>query len=195
MSKDNEDKDFTVADHVSKDKLKVIQETFDIYSDEAIEIKRKANLKNISSTPKTPESKPVEAKSADFEMPEQEPVQVKKEKASKFSVDPNLGNNNAAIIKKIIFEIDSIENLNPNLQKNIKRLMNSVTKQEVSKLIEEIEREKDKFLTDSGSVLGKMSSTEKNTLERKLAENEVAKEVIEINLSAILAGLNKLVID
>jgi hypothetical protein len=195
MSKDNEDKDFTVADHVSKDKLKVIQETFDIYSDEAIEIKRKANLKNISSTPKTPESKPVEAKSADFEMPEQEPVQVKKEKASKFSVDPNLGNNNAAIIKKIIFEIDSIENLNPNLQKNIKRLMNSVTKQEVSKLIEEIEKEKDKFLTDSGSVLGKMSSTEKNTLERKLAENEVAKEVIEINLSAILAGLNKLVID
>jgi hypothetical protein len=195
MSKDNEDKDFTVADHVSKDKLKVIQETFDIYSDEAIEIKRKANLKNISLTPKTPESKPVEAKSADFEMPEQEPVQVKKEKASKFSVDPNLGNNNAAIIKKIIFEIDSIENLNPNLQKNIKRLMNSVSKQEVSKLIEEIEKEKDKFLTDSGSVLGKMSSTEKNTLERKLAENEVAKEVIEINLSAILAGLNKLVID
>jgi hypothetical protein len=193
MSKDNEDKDFTVADHVSKDKLKVIQETYDIYSDDAVEIKRKANLKNISSTPKPPEAKPIETKTIEVELPETEPV--KKEKKSKFSVDGGLDNNNAAIIKKIIFEIDSIENLNPNLQKNIKRLMNSVTKQEVNKLIEEIEKEKDKFLTDSGSVLGKMSNTEKNTLERKLAENEVAKEVIEINLSAILAGLNKLVID
>jgi hypothetical protein len=193
MSKDEEEnKDLTVPDNLSKDKLKVIQETYNIYSDESVEIKRKANLANTGLPAKQGEAKKTEPRpeadllASDSESPKKEM------KKSKFTTEKSENN---AIIKKIIFEIDSIENLNPDLQRNIKRLMNSVTKQEVSKLIEEIEREKDKFLTDNSSILGKMSNSEKNALERKLAENEVSREVTEINLSAIISGLNKLVID
>lgn len=181
MSKDDKDKnkDFTVSEHLSNDKLKMIQDTYDIYSDEAIEVKRKAaETKPVTDNLKTPEPSPPR----------------KEGKKSKFAYEP-IAETKKAGSNKIITDIESIENLNPDLQKNIKRLVNSVTKQEVNKLIDEIEKEKDKFLTKNNSILGKMSNTEKMALERKMAETEVSKEVTEVNLTAILSGLNNLNID
>jgi hypothetical protein len=193
MSKDNEDKDFTVADHVSKEKLKMIQETYNIYSEDAVEVKRKSNLN------KTPEGKPAESKAPDVKkqvtedlvIPEAPPKEPKK---SKFNYDPEFAGKGSGP-KKIITDIESVENLNPELQKNLKKLMNPGTKQEVNKLFEEMEKEKDKFLTKNTGVLGKMSNAEKTTLERKMAETEVPREVTEVNLSAIISGLKNIKID
>jgi hypothetical protein len=154
---------------INKDKLKAVENTFDTYSDSKFEQKNKVSDQR---------------KKANSELNDEIDKLISSGGTSQ----------KKSLVKKIAFEIESIDDLSPELQKNIKKLMNGVSKDEVNKLINEIENEKEKLFSDKG-VFGKMSSGEKATLEKKLEEYEVPKEILEVNVSAILSCLNNLVID
>lgn len=95
--------------------------------------------------------------------------------------------------KKINFDVNSIDNLPPELQDTIKKLLKSSnTRSEVSTLIKEIEVQKDSFLKKQNGMFGLMNEKELEILGKKLAETEVSKEVTEINLTAIVSCLNNI---
>ena len=104
MSKDQEDKEFTVADHVSKEKLRMIQDTYSIYSEDAIEVKHKTGTNNPAPGPKPAETKPPEVKgTGNLIIPE--PEAPKKEiKKSKFSYDPGIETKSSCSCKLIRFK-------------------------------------------------------------------------------------------
>lgn len=94
-------------------------------------------------------------------------------------------------VKKISFDVNSIENLTPELQDTIKKLLKSDnTRSEVASLIKEIELQKDKFLKKQDGLFGMINEKELEILEKKLAETEVNQEVTELNLTAIVSCLN-----
>lgn len=94
-------------------------------------------------------------------------------------------------VKKINFDVNSIENLTPELQDTIKKLLKSDnTRSEVASLIKEIELQKDKFLKKQDGLFGMINEKELEILEKKLAETEVNQEVTELNLTAIVSCLN-----
>jgi hypothetical protein len=131
-----------------EDKKKIIEKTYDIYSDESVVFSEKKDVSKKTSSH-----------------------------------------------KKINFDVTSIENLTPELQESIKRLLiSNNTKSEVSKLIKEIEIEKNKFLKKQDGLFGRMNEKEMEILERKLAETEVNQEVTEVNLTAIVSCLNNMMI-
>lgn len=96
-------------------------------------------------------------------------------------------------VKKITFEEEKIDNLVPEIQDIIKKLLdNNITKNQVSKLIKELELEKDKFLKRKNGLFGNLSEKEIEILDKKLAETEVSQEVTEANLAAIVSCLNNI---
>ncbi|MFN4149483.1 MAG: hypothetical protein ACK4IX_00935 [Candidatus Sericytochromatia bacterium] len=96
-------------------------------------------------------------------------------------------------IKKITFEEEKLDNLVPEIQDIIKKLLDtSTTKNQVAMLIKELEQGKDKFLKKQDGLFGKLSDKELETLEKKLAETEVSQEVTEANLAAIVSCLNNI---
>jgi hypothetical protein len=111
----------------------------------------------------------------------------------KESKNKNLDNHEEHKIKKIVFEEEKLDNLVPEIQDIIKKLLDtSTTKNQVAKLIKELEQEKDKFLKKQDGLFGKLSDKELETLEKKLAETEVNQEVTEANLAAIVSCLNNI---
>lgn len=126
-----------------KDKKKIIEHTYEVYSDESVTFSEAKDNKKTSH-------------------------------------------------KKINFDVTSIENLSPELQDSIKKLLTTNTKSEVSKLIKEIEVEKNRFLKKQDGLFGRMNERELEILEKKLAETEVNQEVTELNLTAIVSCLNNM---
>lgn len=95
--------------------------------------------------------------------------------------------------KKINFDVHSIENLTPELQESIKSLLNSRNnKNEISRLLKEIEIEKNNFLKKQDGLFGIINEKDMEILEKKLAETEVSRKVTEINLTAIVSCLNNI---
>lgn len=185
----------SLPDHIKKDQLKAIENTYEIYSNESLEIERKSR----ETVP--PESTPSHRENIVVPPPEEivPPVPEKNfENILERVVDKAFekkSDSKKTAVKKIVFEIDSIEELTPELQNNIKKLLNNISKDEVNNLIREIEVEQEKILKGNDGIFGKLNSKEKNQLEKKLEEMEVSRDITEVNLSAILACLNKLVVE
>lgn len=163
MATEKNELDLEVSQDVLNDetKRKIIEKTYEIYSDESVNLSLK---KGVASS----------------NIAELEDNQIEHKKPIVTS-------------KKINFDVNSLENLNPELQESIKKLLTiNITRSEVSKLLKEIELEKNKFLKNQDGLFGKMSEKELELLDQKLAETEVSQEVTEVNLAAIVSCLNNL---
>ena len=162
MATEKNELDLEVSQDVLNDetKRKIIEKTYEIYSDESVNLSLK---KGVASSNVAELEDKIEHK---------KPIVTS---------------------KKINFDVQSLENLNPELQESIKKLLTiNITRSEVSKLLKEIEIEKNKFLKNQDGLFGKMSEKELELLDQKLAETEVSQEVTEVNLAAIVSCLNNL---
>lgn len=170
METDKNKIDLDLSEKILKDqgKKEVIKQTYEAYSNSDVNFLGKVSNKKDSQD-------------EDYEL--EQALNNRSSEIEKRNATP----------KKINFDVQSIENLTPELQDSIKKLLNSRnTKNEVTKLIREIEVEKNKFLKKQDGVFGKMNEREMELLEKKLAETEISQEVTEVNLTAIVSCLNNI---
>ncbi len=93
---------------------------------------------------------------------------------------------------KIYTEINSIHNLNTDLQDQIRSSMNSEKKALIQQIVNEIAKDEQDFFTKEDSILGSLKKVEKDALAKKVAEMQVPKEITEVNVSAIISCIGNI---
>ena len=89
-------------------------------------------------------------------------------------------------------EIESVNSFNPEIQKYIKQNMNSETKAKVDKLVQEMTKQEEDFFTSDNGMLGNLKKSDKETVARKMEEMKVAREITEVNVSAIMSCIDNI---
>jgi len=89
-------------------------------------------------------------------------------------------------------KVDSIKSLKPELQKPIKKLLASVPKEQIKKLINPSLEQKSRLFNDKGgsNTFGNLSDKEKSALMEKMDSWKVNEEVAEINAAISVSWLN-----
>ena len=88
-------------------------------------------------------------------------------------------------------EVDSLKALKPELQKPIRSLLSSVSKEQIKKLTNPTEEQKQRLFNKKGSnTFGELSEHEKAILIKKMDEWKVNEEVAEINASVAISWIN-----
>lgn len=88
-------------------------------------------------------------------------------------------------------EVESVKSLKPELQKPIKQLLSTVSKEQVKKLINPTEEQKGRLFNKKGAnSFGDLSEQEKAILMKKMDDWKVNEEVAEINASVAVSWVN-----
>jgi hypothetical protein len=88
-------------------------------------------------------------------------------------------------------EVESVKSLKPELQKPIKKLLSTVSKEQVKKLINPTEEQKGRLFNKKGAnTFGDLSEQEKSILMKKMDDWKVNEEVAEINASVAVSWVN-----
>lgn len=86
---------------------------------------------------------------------------------------------------------DSVKSLKPELQKPIRKLLNSVSKDQVKKLMNPTEDQKERLFNKKGAnTFGDLSDKEKTILMKKMEDWKVNEDTAEINASVSIAWVN-----
>ena len=94
-------------------------------------------------------------------------------------------------VKKVSREVDSLKSLKPELQKPIRKILDSVSKEQVQKLINPNEEQKTRLFNKKGSnTFADLSEQEKSLLMKKMDSWKVNEEVAEINASVAVSWVN-----
>lgn len=179
-----------LSSHSTKKNKQLIEDTFNLYATQKVELEesdgevthgRKSQYSISASekkaVPETIIEEPVLT-------PEPEPVVVK-------TSPPPV--QKKPIVEKILHkEIKSVENFNPELQEYVKKAMTSEKKAEVDKIMKEMVKQEEEFFTNEQSVLGSLKKADKETLTKKMEEMKVAKEITEVNVSAIISCIDNI---
>lgn len=88
-------------------------------------------------------------------------------------------------------EIDSVKSLKPELQKPIRKLLSTVSKEQVQKLMNPTEDQKQRLFNKKGSnTFGDLTDKEKTILMKKMDDWKVNEDTAEINASVSIAWVN-----
>lgn len=88
-------------------------------------------------------------------------------------------------------DVDSVKSLKPELQKPIRKLLSTVSKEQVKKLINPTEEQKSRLFNKKGAnSFGDLSEQEKAILMKKMDDWKVNEEVAEINASVSVSWVN-----
>ncbi|MBC7476237.1 MAG: hypothetical protein H7263_18280 [Candidatus Sericytochromatia bacterium] len=88
-------------------------------------------------------------------------------------------------------DVESIKSLKPELQKPIKKLLSTVSKEQVQKLINPTEEQKGRLFNKKGSnTFSDLSEQEKAILMRKMDDWKVNEEIAEINATVAVSWIN-----
>ncbi len=88
-------------------------------------------------------------------------------------------------------DVESIKSLKPELQKPIKKLLSTVSKEQVKKLINPTEEQKGRLFNKKGSnTFSDLSEQEKAILMRKMDDWKVNEEIAEINATVAVSWIN-----
>ena len=88
-------------------------------------------------------------------------------------------------------EVDSVKSLKPELQKPIRKLLSTVSKEQVRKLINPNEEQKGRLFNKKGSnTFGDLSEQEKSILMKKMDDWKVNEEIAEVNASVAISWIN-----
>jgi len=88
-------------------------------------------------------------------------------------------------------EVDSVKSLKPELQKPIRKLLSTVSKEQVRKLINPNEEQKSRLFNKKGSnTFGDLSEQEKAILMKKMDDWKVNEEIAEVNASVAITWVN-----
>lgn len=88
-------------------------------------------------------------------------------------------------------EVDSVKSLKPELQKPIRKLLSTVSKEQVKKLINPTEEQKGRLFNKKGAnTFGDLSEQEKAILMKKMDDWKVNEEIAEINASVAVSWIN-----
>ncbi|MFN8674623.1 MAG: hypothetical protein U0457_21390 [Candidatus Sericytochromatia bacterium] len=94
-------------------------------------------------------------------------------------------------VKKVNRDVDSLKSLKPELQKPIRKILSSVPKDQVKKLINPNEEQKSRLFNKKGSnTFAALSEQEKAILMKKMDNWKVNEEVAEINASVAVSWVN-----
>lgn len=94
-------------------------------------------------------------------------------------------------VKKVTRDVDSLKSLKPELQKPIRKILDSVSKEQVQKLINPNEEQKTRLFNKKGSnTFADLSEQEKSLLMKKMDSWKVNEEVAEINASVSVSWVN-----
>ncbi len=164
------------------EKKKAIEETYKLYSSQTLELTEDINAKRGMHQSRTDKAISQEIKNF---LPEE----IVPFKSNVISVKPIKEIKPAASPVKEI----TIDTLKPELQKSLKKSLDTETKDKVNKILKDMEKKGDKFFTKGeNNVFGNITNSDKTLIAKKLAEMEVTKEVTEINVSAIVSCLNNI---
>ena len=139
---------------------KVIEETYNLYSTQKVEIQDEEYKKPIRKG-----TGPLVTKKATSELVEPKPVYK---------------------------DIESVNSFNPEIQKYIKQNMNSETKAKVDKLVQEMTKQEEDFFTRDEGMLGNLKKSDKEVVAKKMEEMKVAREITEVNVSAIMSCIDNI---
>lgn len=89
-------------------------------------------------------------------------------------------------------DISSVDNLNSDLQKQVKDAMSGDNKEKIQAAMKEIELYQDKFFIEDANIFTDLKKSEKLAVEKKISEMHVAKEITEINVSAIISCIGNI---
>lgn len=167
--KEQEENKITIAANTSEEAKKLIEETYNLYTSQTVKIEEQKAVKKSVTAPLTNPEKRGTGKLSSSEI-KSEPIQSK-------------------IIYK---EITSVNNLNTELQEQMKKAMSGDNKQKIQQALKEIETHQDKFFTEEGKVFEDLSKEEIKAVEKKITEMKVNKEITEINVSAIISCIDNL---
>ncbi len=88
-------------------------------------------------------------------------------------------------------EVDSVKSLKPELQKPIRKLLSTVSKEQVKKLINPTEEQKGRLFNKKGAnTFGELSEQEKAILMKKMDDWKVNDEIAEVNASVAISWVN-----
>ena len=88
-------------------------------------------------------------------------------------------------------EVESVKSLKPELQKPIKKLLSTVSKEQVKKLINPTEEQKGRLFNKKGAnTFVDLSEQEKSILMKKMDDWKVNEEVAEINAFVAVSWVN-----
>ncbi len=168
--KEQDEYKVTIAANTSEEGKKLIEDTYNLYTSQSVTIEEQ----------KAPARKPGTAplvRKVTGEL--KDPSKVKSE--------------NIVTTSKIVYkEINSVSNLNTDLQEQVKKAMNGENKEKIKEALKEIEIHQDNFFTQEGNVFDDLSKDEVKVVEKKIAEMKVNKEITEINVSAIISCIDNL---
>lgn len=157
---------------------KLIEDTYSLYTSQTVEVEEgKREVKKFMSPSLDKETKKSPGTS-ELKMPE--PVIEETPKPT-------------PIVSRVLHkEITSIESLNPELKQQVKQAMSGENKEKIQAAIKEMEISQDKFFTEEGNIFEGLKKADVAVVEKKMAEMKVAKEVTEINVSAIISCIDNL---
>ncbi|MEK7435059.1 MAG: hypothetical protein AABZ74_18155 [Cyanobacteriota bacterium] len=94
-------------------------------------------------------------------------------------------------VKKVTRDVDSLKSMKPELQKPIRKILGSVSKDQVRKLMNPNEEQKSRLFNKKGSnTFASLSEQEKAILMKKMDSWKVNEEVAEINASVAISWVN-----
>lgn len=173
-NKEPEEQKITLSSKTSEEDKKIIEDTYSFYTSQTVKIEEEKPV--IKKKVTAPLVKKVTGKLPELDISE---IPLPKE-----YTQPQ---------QKIVYkEINSLKSLNSNLQDKVKSAMNGANAEKIKDALKEIEKSQDNFFTQEGKVFDDLSKTEMQTVEKKIAEMKVAKEITEINVSAIISCIDNL---
>lgn len=98
--------------------------------------------------------------------------------------------------KRIVFEdIKSLSDLKPEVQDKIRKLASIISEDKIRKLVNDIENERELFVSNERSIFGKTTDAEKLTIEKKLEQLKVPDEINKTNIAAIVSCLDNILVE
>ena len=182
----SEKKDVDLKRTMADQKLEAIKDTFNSYTDMNVKISedkvKQNNTKNDNSTDDEISDSQIKAIANTYDA--YTDIHLK----TRESTDP------IPKPKKIVFNIESMADLKPEVQEKIRRLTSIISEDKVRRLLKEIETEKELFSGPKG-IFGKLTQTERQTLEKRLEEFKVPDEINRANIAAIVSCLDNIIVE
>jgi hypothetical protein len=93
-------------------------------------------------------------------------------------------------------QINSIEELKPELKNTVKKLMTVIPEEKLAKLKKDMVTQREILFTrEANSAFGKLNDKDQNIIMEKMAEWEVPEDLSNLNASVILSWMNNTIKD
>lgn len=174
MSQDSEkEKKEKIVINLDQKKIQAVSDTYSLYASTDVEIGSDSKVKKVHLDEKHQDRKVASVETEKEEIKLMYPVDdvPKKQPVNK--------------------DLTSVKSLKPELQKPLRNIMNSIPKDQIKKLVNPNEEQKNRLFTKQGAnSFTSLSEQDKALLIKKMDSWKVEEEIAEVNASASIAWVN-----